>query len=183
MESRGYLSLTVLGLLVLLGVYLGYGFFTSNDNTPEAGSKASPNKEKEQTLSEFTLNETLEDGERWILNSPRANRDGDTVRLQSPYVEYRVDGDTTMIISAKKGYYALKSQRLTLIDSVRLNRVNKNQILETDRLQWDRANKRVYTESPVVLRMPRGTLRARGMKTKLKEETIQFLSNVRYSSN
>lgn len=180
MESRRYLTVIVGGLLFLLVLYSGYSFLDGTDSGEPAPDKSDTTPK--QQLSRFTLNESISDTEVWSLQAPRADQSGDTIRLQSPRVVYRVQGDTRLEITADRGSYALDRRILRVWGDVQLKRIQENQILETNTLQWNRRKERIRTDSEVALRMPRGVLRARGMQTHLREETIQFLSDVRFTS-
>lgn len=179
MESRRYRALILAGI-VLLAFYAAYSYFSGPDSrqsTPEQ-SESTP----KQQLTDFTLDESISDTEVWSLRAPRADQSGDTVQLESPRVVYRVAGDTRLVITSEKGYYAIDRQVLRVWGSVRLNRIRENQILETNTLQWNRNEEVIRTDAEITMRMPRGVLRARGMRTHLREETIQFLSDVQFSS-
>lgn len=180
MEPGRYLTVT---LTVLLGaglLYVGV-YYPSAETGPDASS--GKKQGADQRISEFTLNESISDTEVWLLRSPEARRDGDRIDLTSPRVVYRVKGDTRVTASSERGSYSLESGTLTLRGDVRLERVTKNQIMETDTLHWDRPEGLVRTDARVVLRMPRGVLKATGMRTHLREESIRFLSNVEFSSH
>lgn len=179
MEPGRYRTLI---LVVLLGAGLLYAGLFYPPGEPENDPPSEKDQEAEQRISGFTLNESISDTEVWLLRSPEARRSGDQVDLTSPRVVYRVQGDTRVTVTADQGSYSLKAGTLNLRGNVILKRVTKNQILETDTLHWNRPEGLVRTDSRVVLRMPRGVLRATGMRTHLREETVQFLSNVEFSS-
>jgi LPS export ABC transporter protein LptC len=178
MESGRYVLLIFILLALLAGLY--YGF-----NRPVDDSGTVPDSQEEnprQELSNFTLNQNLADDEIWRLSAPRAIRYSEKIKLLSPHVVYTVDGDTRLTIAADEGEYRRETQLLTLIDNVVLRRVQQDQILRTSRLKWNKSTELIMTEQRVRLLTPQGTLKARGMKTRLKEDTIQFLSDVRFSS-
>lgn len=178
--GRRYLA--VIAVLVLAAglVYVGSPYLLTD--AEETDSPPEETDESEQSISGFQLNESLSDTEVWLLQSPEARRSGDQVDLTSPRVVYRVDGDTRVTVTSDRGDYSLDSRTLTLTGNVRLERLPGNQILETDTLHWNRPEGLVRTDARVTLRMPRGVLRARGMRTRLREETVQFLSDVEFSS-
>jgi len=180
MESRRYRALILGGLALLLVFYVAYSFFSGPDSTVSTPGQSDTTPQ--QRLTDFTLDESISDTEIWSLQAPQADQSGDTVRLHSPRVVYRVRGDTRIAITSEQGYYAINRRVLRVWGDVRLNRVREDQILETSTLQWNRNEEVIRTDAEVSMRMPRGVLRARGMRTHLREETIQFLSDVRFSS-
>jgi len=181
MELGRYVALILLVGGLGFGVSYGLDWYRPPSTPSEKQNKEPADARHE--LTDFTLNENLADGEIWRINAPTASRSGDTVELESPDVVYKVDGDTQLTITASRGKYLLSTKTLTLYQNVKLHRLRQDQVLTTDRLQWNRSNRTVSTDRPVKLDMPRGTLTAVGMKTQLKEETIQFLSNVKYSAH
>jgi LPS export ABC transporter protein LptC len=178
MEPGRYVLLIFVAVVLVGGLYYSYNR-PADDQDSVVESRESNSR---QQLSDFTFNETLADGEIWRLSAPRAYRYPDRIKLESPHVVYTVRGDTRLTIDAEHGNYRPRNQTLILKDNVVLRRVRQNQILRTNRLQWSRESELITTEKRVRLETPRGTLTARGMKTRLKEDTIQFLSDVKFSS-
>lgn len=182
MELKRYGFVILLALFVSSVIYFGPWFFESPaGKSDKTGSQNSSDKPR-QTLSDFTLNETLGEDKVWKIQAPRASRSGDTVTLKSPFAVYQEHGDTRFTIKAEHGFYSINLRQLTLKEDVRLTRVQKNQVLTTDWLHWNKKTGIIRTNQPVKIRLPQGILRAQGMRTQLEEETVQFLANVRFSS-
>lgn len=177
--NRRYL-LTLLAV-VLAGVGFGYFLFGTGPD-PSVSPDPSRSDGTDQSLSGFSLTENRTGDEVWRLFSPRANKEGDTVDLESPRVVLSVKGETHAVITAEQGTYRLSRRKLVLRGNVVLNRTLKNQVLETSVLKWDRESGKLETSARVRLRMPRGQLTATGMRAQLRKEIIRFLSDVEYSS-
>ncbi len=178
MEPGRYLLVGLLTIGVLAGLVYRFG---SPGNSTSDGRPNDENKPK-QSLSDFTLKETRGGGEVWRLRAPRATRLSGTVKMRSPHVVYSVNGDTRVTIDAKQGIYRINKRILTVSEDVVLKRIPRNQVLRTKKLKWNRNSQVVRTPKQVRLETPEGVLTAQGMKTRLEEDTVQFLSNVKFMS-
>lgn len=180
MESGRYFLIIL--LLSLLGVFAyDRGWITSSPVDKSGEKSSQPNVS--QKLSDFTLNETIGEQEIWRIQSPSASKSGDQIRLQSPTIVQSLEGDSKAIVKSDNGVYKLDKKIIVLTNNVVLKRPQKSQTLMTDKLKWNRSEQRVTTDELVKLEFPRGILRATGMRMNLKEDTVKFLSNVRYTSH
>lgn len=75
-------------------------------------------------------------------------------------------GEIVSTLSALQGQINYTTGELTVKDSVRLFNHKKKQMLETEALFWNQKDSSIYTESPVIIRSPKGRLIGKGIRTK-----------------
>jgi LPS export ABC transporter protein LptC len=88
---------------------------------------------------------------------------------------YSSDGKVVSTLKALYGEINFTKGLLFVRDSVRLLNHEKNQQMETEILFWNQKDSTIYTNSPVVVRSPKGVLFGKGIQTRQDFSYYEFL--------
>ncbi len=75
-------------------------------------------------------------------------------------------GQKTTIITSKKGRMKYENQIYTVYDSVVVRNLAKNEIMNTEELNWQQREQKVFTEKHVAIRTPEELLEGEGLDAK-----------------
>lgn len=177
MESRRVLLIAT--LLVLAGA--GY-FVYFQEKPPEESGPSEPDQPVEHSLSGFRLIENFGEHKKWVLTSGEAERRAGEVKLNDPRVVYSEAGETRAVLTAGRGTYQVGEKILKLSAGVVVERLEKEQVLETNFLKWDREAGILSTEAKIELETSRGVFTARGLWADLNEEELKLQSEVEFQA-
>jgi len=79
---------------------------------------------------------------------------------------FNEDGNIVSTLSALYGQINYTTGELMVRDSVCLFNHQKKQRLETETLYWNQKDSSIFTNSPVIIRSPKGRLIGKGIRTK-----------------
>lgn len=106
-------------------------------------------------------------------SAQQAKRNSDRVKLNAPRARIRLDKGDWVAVSARRGVYSQKKQRLTLIGNVYLVH-DANFTFRTERATVDLKDKSAWGDKPVFAKSPKGTIESQGFRVLDKGKTVIF---------
>jgi len=119
--------------------------------------------------------------EEWQIDAGRAYTTGNEHELQMEAVSAMYIGAERdpINIESRKGSYLINKRHLILTDHVMVTKPTKNQVLLSDRLEYDDADKKLVSPGQVTIQAPNMRLNAGRMDYDFSTEGFEFSDRVK----
>lgn len=124
---------------------------------------------------------TSEGKEEWLIDADRAYTTGNEHELVMETVSAMYIGaDRDPVnIESRRGTYFINQRHLILVDHVKVTKPTKNQVLLSDRLEYDDADKMLVSPGKVTIDTPNMRLHAGRMDYDFATEGFEFSDRVK----
>ena len=132
-------------------------------------------------LETVAITMTTNGKEEWQIDAGRAYTQGDNREIEMEEVSAMYIGSERepINIESRKGLYGIDKRRLVLTDQVKVSKPLRNQVMLSDRLEYDDADKMLVSPGQVTIQSPGMKLKAGRMDYDFSTEGFEFSNRVK----